>query len=79
MCAIIKHTNPLRHGNWQDSRRSLQTCVGVRSRFRFRRRHWSEPARDLEAAEEMHKLFLEVIAAPAFDEAAKAKFASKKN
>jgi phosphoribosylaminoimidazolecarboxamide formyltransferase/IMP cyclohydrolase len=27
----------------------------------------------------MHKLFLEVIAAPAFDEAAKAKFASKKN
>src|ERR1019366_6696985 len=34
---------------------------------------------DGEAAEEMHKLFLEVIAAPAFDEAAKAKFASKKN
>jgi phosphoribosylaminoimidazolecarboxamide formyltransferase/IMP cyclohydrolase len=27
----------------------------------------------------MHKLFLEVIAAPAFEEAAKAKFASKKN
>ncbi len=27
----------------------------------------------------MHKLFLEVIAAPAFDESAKAKFASKKN
>ncbi len=34
---------------------------------------------DAEAAEEMHKLFLEVIAAPAFDEAAIAKFASKKN
>jgi len=34
---------------------------------------------DLSAAEEMHKLFLEVIAAPAFDEAAKEKFASKKN
>ena len=34
---------------------------------------------DAEAAEEMHKLFLEVIAAPGFDEAAKAKFASKKN
>jgi phosphoribosylaminoimidazolecarboxamide formyltransferase/IMP cyclohydrolase len=27
----------------------------------------------------MHKLFLEVIAAPSFDEAARAKFASKKN
>jgi phosphoribosylaminoimidazolecarboxamide formyltransferase/IMP cyclohydrolase len=34
---------------------------------------------DGEAAEEMAKLFLEVIAAPSFDEAAKAKFASKKN
>jgi phosphoribosylaminoimidazolecarboxamide formyltransferase / IMP cyclohydrolase len=34
---------------------------------------------DAEAAEEMHKLFLEVIAAPAFDEAAKARFATKKN
>ena len=27
----------------------------------------------------MHKLFLEVIAAPAFDDEAKAKFATKKN
>jgi len=34
---------------------------------------------DAEAAEEMHKLFLEVIAAPAFDEAAKQKFVTKKN
>src|SRR6202044_1858431 len=34
---------------------------------------------DAEAAEEMHKLFLEVIAAPSFDEAAKARFATKKN
>ena len=34
---------------------------------------------DAEAAEEMHKLFLEVIAAPAFDEAALTKFATKKN
>ena len=34
---------------------------------------------DGDAAEEMAKLFLEVIAAPAFDDAAKAKFASKKN
>jgi len=34
---------------------------------------------DAEAAEEMHKLFLEVIAAPAFDDAAKARFATKKN
>jgi phosphoribosylaminoimidazolecarboxamide formyltransferase/IMP cyclohydrolase len=34
---------------------------------------------DGDAAEEMAKLFLEVIAASAFDETAKAKFASKRN
>jgi phosphoribosylaminoimidazolecarboxamide formyltransferase/IMP cyclohydrolase len=34
---------------------------------------------DGEAAEEMAKLFLEVVAAPGFDQAAKAKFSSKKN
>ena len=34
---------------------------------------------DGDAAEEMAKLFLEVIAAPGFDEAARAKFAAKKN
>jgi phosphoribosylaminoimidazolecarboxamide formyltransferase/IMP cyclohydrolase len=34
---------------------------------------------DADAAEEMAKLFLEVIAAPAFDEGARAKFAAKKN
>ena len=34
---------------------------------------------DAEAAEEMHKLFLEVIAAPGFDKAARKIFATKKN
>jgi len=34
---------------------------------------------DSETAEEMAKLFLEVVAAPAFDDAAKAKFAAKRN
>ncbi len=34
---------------------------------------------DAAAAAEMAKLFLEVIAAPAFDEGAKAAFAAKKN
>jgi phosphoribosylaminoimidazolecarboxamide formyltransferase / IMP cyclohydrolase len=34
---------------------------------------------DADAAEEMAQLFLEVIAAPSFEEAAKARFASKKN
>jgi phosphoribosylaminoimidazolecarboxamide formyltransferase / IMP cyclohydrolase len=77
--AIIKHTNPCgtATGNTlaQAYRRALECdpvsafggVIGV-----------NRPI-DAEAAEEMHKLFLEVIAAPAFDEAAKKKFASKKN
>jgi phosphoribosylaminoimidazolecarboxamide formyltransferase/IMP cyclohydrolase len=78
-CAIIKHTNPA--GTATDKtlaeayRKALECdpvsafggVIGV-----------NRPV-DAATAEEMAKLFLEVIAAPAFDEAAKAKFASKKN
>jgi len=79
VCAIIKHTNPAGAATGktiaQAYRRALQCdpvsafggVIGV-----------NRPI-DGEAAEEMHKLFLEVIAAPSFDEAAKAKFATKKN
>jgi len=78
-CAIIKHTNP------------CGTATGKTLAEAYKRALECDPVSafggvigvnrpiDLEAAEEMHKLFLEVIAAPAFDEAAKAKFASKKN
>jgi phosphoribosylaminoimidazolecarboxamide formyltransferase/IMP cyclohydrolase len=77
--AIIKHTNP------------CGTATGKTLAEAFKRALECDPVSafggvigvnrpiDGEAAEEMHKLFLEVIAAPAFDEAAKAKFASKKN
>jgi len=77
--AIIKHTNP------------CGTATGKTLAEAYRRALECDPVSafggvigvnrpvDLEAAEEMHKLFLEVIAAPSFDEAAKAKFASKKN
>jgi phosphoribosylaminoimidazolecarboxamide formyltransferase/IMP cyclohydrolase len=77
--AIIKHTNP------------CGTATGKTLAEAYKRALECDPVSafggvigvnrpiDLEAAEEMHKLFLEVIAAPAFDEAAKAKFASKKN
>jgi len=77
--AIIKHTNPCGtatgHTLAEAYKRALECdpvsafggVIGV-----------NRPI-DAAAAEEMHKLFLEVIAAPAFDEAAKAKFASKKN
>jgi phosphoribosylaminoimidazolecarboxamide formyltransferase / IMP cyclohydrolase len=79
VCAIIKHTNP------------CGTATGRTLAEAFKRALECDPVSafggvigvnrpiDGEAAEEMHKLFLEVIAAPAFDEAAKAKFGSKKN
>ena len=79
VCAIIKHTNPCGtatgHTLAEAYKRALECdpvsafggVIGV-----------NRPI-DAEAAEEMHKLFLEVIAAPGFDEAAKAKFATKKN
>jgi phosphoribosylaminoimidazolecarboxamide formyltransferase/IMP cyclohydrolase len=78
-CAIIKHTNP------------AGAAMGKTLADAYKRALECDPVSafggvigvnrpiDGEAAEEMHKLFLEVIAAPAFDEAAKARFASKKN
>jgi phosphoribosylaminoimidazolecarboxamide formyltransferase/IMP cyclohydrolase len=77
--AIIKHTNPSGTATGKtlaeaykkalegDPVSAFGGVIGVNRKI------------DAEAAEEMHKLFLEVIAAPEFDEAAKAKFASKKN
>ena len=79
VCAIIKHTNP------------CGTATGPTLAEAYKRALECDPVSafggvigvnrpiDAEAAEEMHKLFLEVIAAPGFDEAAKAKFATKKN
>ncbi len=77
--AIIKHTNP------------CGTATGKTLAEAYKRALECDPVSafggvigvnrpiDAEAAGEMHKLFLEVIAAPAFDDAAKAIFASKKN
>ncbi len=79
VCAIIKHTNP------------CGTATGKTLAEAYKRALECDPVSafggvigvnrpiDGEAAEEMHKLFLEVIAAPGFDEAARAKFATKKN
>ncbi len=79
VCAIIKHTNP------------CGTATGKTLAEAYKRALECDPVSafggvigvnrpvDLAAAEEMHKLFLEVIAAPSFTEDAKAKFASKKN
>ena len=79
VCAIIKHTNP------------CGTSTGKTLVEAFTRALECDPVSafggvigvnrpvDAAAAEEMAKLFVEVIAAPQFDEAAQAKFAAKKN
>jgi phosphoribosylaminoimidazolecarboxamide formyltransferase/IMP cyclohydrolase len=79
VCAIIKHTNP------------CGTATGATLAEAYRRALECDPVSafggvigvnrpvDGQAAEEMAKLFLEVIAAPGFDDAAKAEFAAKKN
>jgi phosphoribosylaminoimidazolecarboxamide formyltransferase/IMP cyclohydrolase len=79
VCAIIKHTNP------------AGTATGATLVEAYKKALECDPVSafggvigvnrpiDGDAAEEMAKLFLEVIAAPGFDEAARAKFASKKN
>jgi phosphoribosylaminoimidazolecarboxamide formyltransferase/IMP cyclohydrolase len=79
MCAIIKHTNPCGAATGatlaEAYKRALETdpvsafgsVIGV-----------NRPV-DAEAATEMAKLFVEAIAAPAFEPAALEKFATKKN
>jgi phosphoribosylaminoimidazolecarboxamide formyltransferase/IMP cyclohydrolase len=79
VCAIIKHTNP------------CGTATGKTLAEAYKRALECDPVSafggvigvnrpvDLAAAEEMHKLFLEVIAAPSFTEDARARFSSKKN
>jgi phosphoribosylaminoimidazolecarboxamide formyltransferase / IMP cyclohydrolase len=79
VCAIIKHTNPCGTATGKtllEAYKKALECdpvsafggvIGVNLRV------------DGNAADEMSKLFVEVIAAPGFDDAAKSKFASKKN
>ncbi len=79
VCAIIKHTNP------------SGTAIGKSLVEAYKKALECDPVSafggvigvnrviDGDAAEEMAKLFLEVIAAPGFDDAAKVKFAAKKN
>ncbi len=79
VCAIIKHTNPC-------GTATAKTLVEAYERARecdpvsaFGGVIGVNRTVDAAAATEMAKLFLEVIAAPAFDEGAKAVFATKKN
>jgi phosphoribosylaminoimidazolecarboxamide formyltransferase / IMP cyclohydrolase len=79
VCVIIKHTNP------------AGTATGTTLRDAYLRALEADPVSafggvigvnrvvDGAAAEEMAKLFVEAIAAPGFDPAAREKFAAKKN
>jgi phosphoribosylaminoimidazolecarboxamide formyltransferase / IMP cyclohydrolase len=79
VCAIIKHTNPCGTATGKTLAQAYMRALECDPVSAFGGVIGVNRPVDLAAAEEMHKLFLEVIAAPSFDEAAKAKFASKKN
>ncbi|HTU41903.1 MAG TPA: bifunctional phosphoribosylaminoimidazolecarboxamide formyltransferase/IMP cyclohydrolase [Candidatus Aquilonibacter sp.] len=78
-CAIIKHTNPAGAASGKTLAEAYRRALECDPVSAFGGVIGVNRPIDGEAAEEMHKLFLEVIAAPAFDEAAKARFATKKN
>jgi phosphoribosylaminoimidazolecarboxamide formyltransferase/IMP cyclohydrolase len=79
VCAIIKHTNPAGTATGKTLAEAYKRALECDPVSAFGGVIGVNRAIDGEAAEEMHKLFLEVIAAPAFDDAAKARFAIKKN
>ena len=79
VCAIIKHTNPAGTATGKSLAEAYKRALECDPVSAFGGVIGVNRPIDAEAAEEMHKLFLEVIAAPGFDEAAKAKFATKKN
>ncbi|MGB8967675.1 MAG: bifunctional phosphoribosylaminoimidazolecarboxamide formyltransferase/IMP cyclohydrolase, partial [Candidatus Sulfotelmatobacter sp.] len=79
VCAIIKHTNPAGAATGKTLAEAYKRALECDPVSAFGGVIGVNRPIDGQAAEEMHKLFLEVIAAPAFDEAAKARFATKKN
>jgi phosphoribosylaminoimidazolecarboxamide formyltransferase / IMP cyclohydrolase len=79
VCAIIKHTNPCGIATGKTMAEAYKRALECDPLSAFGGVIGVNRPIDAEAAEEMHKLFLEVIAAPGFDNAAEARFASKKN
>ena len=79
VCAIIKHTNPCGVATGKTLAEAYERALECDPVSAFGGVIGVNRTIDAAAATEMAKLFLEVIAAPAFDEGAKAAFASKKN
>jgi phosphoribosylaminoimidazolecarboxamide formyltransferase / IMP cyclohydrolase len=79
VCAIIKHTNPCGAASGKTLAEAYKRALECDPVSAFGGVIGVNRPVDGDAAEEMAKLFLEVIAAPAFDKAAVEKFAAKKN
>jgi len=79
VCAIIKHTNPCGTATGKTLAEAYKKALECDPVSAFGGVIGVNGTVDGEAAEEMAKLFLEVIAAPGFDAVARAKFAGKKN
>ena len=79
VCTIIKHTNPCGTATGKTLAGAYKKALECDPVSAFGGVIGVNRVVDAEAAEEMAKLFLEVIAAPGFDESAKAKFAAKRN
>ncbi len=79
VCAIIKHTNPCGTATGKTLLEAYKKALECDPVSAFGGVIAVNRPVDAEAAEEMAKLFVEVIGAAVFDEGAKAKFATKKN
>ncbi|MGH9497640.1 MAG: bifunctional phosphoribosylaminoimidazolecarboxamide formyltransferase/IMP cyclohydrolase [Terriglobales bacterium] len=79
VCAIIKHTNPAGTATGKTLAEAYKKALECDPVSAFGGVIGVNRPIDGPAAEEMAKLFLEVIAAPKFDDAAKAIFIAKKN
>jgi phosphoribosylaminoimidazolecarboxamide formyltransferase/IMP cyclohydrolase len=79
VCAIIKHTNPCGTATGKTLAEAYARALECDPVSAFGGVIGVNRTVDAAVASEMVKLFLEVIAAPAFDEGAKAAFAAKKN
>ena len=79
VCAIIKHTNPCGTATARTLVEAYKKALEVDPVSAFGGVIGVNRPVNGATAEEMAKLFLEVIAAPSFDEEARTKFAAKKN
>ena len=79
VCAIIKHTNPCGTATGKSLAEAYEKALECDPVSAFGGVIGVNRTVDGDAAEAMARLFLEVIAAPGFDDTAKAKFAARKN